>query len=358
MSTGRDELIPFTRLSVNKMDYKKLSRTGKLYGALRLFYHWAIRRSEVLPYLPQEISIEPTNRCNFTCSFCPQSNPDHFAEIPASALTPEGVEKILRKLRAEGVRGDLLHWTLDGEPFMNKRFHENLRVARDYGFTTFHFATNGMLLTPHRLHQLPREGVKFAMTPDFCSDEAYFEDVRGTKGSWKVVLENLRTALADQDLDHIEFKVTDISSFKIRDADELEKRFKALKALFPESERISFHQRVFHNASGTMESRIESREGYRLCPYPWYTMFIAHNGDAVACCRDLEHQTVLGNLFEQDVMEIWNGEKYQALRRDLVEKHPEKQAACKGCDMPYDGDKFTIKNFAKTAVHRMMLLDD
>lgn len=340
------------------MDYTKLTRIEKLSGAARLFYHWAIRRSLVLPYLPQEISIEPTNRCNFTCSFCPQSNPDHFASIPASILTPESVTIFLEKLRASGVRTDLLHWTLDGEPFMNKRFHENLEVARDFGFTTFHFATNAMLLTGDRLHQLPREGVRFAMTPDFCSDEAYFEDVRGTQGSWKVVLENLRAALADDQLDHIEFKVTDISSFKIRDPGELDRRFEALKALFPASERISFHRRVFHNASGTMESRIESPEGYRVCPYPWYTMFIAHNGDAVACCRDLEHQTVLGNLFEQDVQEIWNGEKYQALRRDLAEKHPERQAACKGCDMPYDKAKYTLNNFVKTAVHRMLLLDD
>ncbi|MFP6640787.1 MAG: radical SAM/SPASM domain-containing protein [Myxococcota bacterium] len=340
------------------MDRRKTSRFWKLSGAVQLFYHWAIRRSEVLPYLPQEISIEPTNRCNFTCSFCPQSNPDHFAQIPADALTPQRIAQLLQKLRASGVKGDLLHWTLDGEPFMNKSFHELLYIARDYGFTTFHFATNAMLLTRERLHQLPGDGVKIAMTPDFCSDPEYFEEVRGTKGSWQVVLDNLRAALADDELGHIEFKVTDISSFRIRDPAELDRRFEALQALFPSSERISFHRRVFHNASGTMESRIESKDNYRLCPYPWYTLFIAHNGDAVACCRDLEHQTVLGNLFEQDVMEIWNGEKYQALRRDLVEQHPERQAACKGCDMPYDAEKFTLKNFAKTAVHRMMLLDD
>jgi hypothetical protein len=42
--------------------YKKSTRAGKFTAAARIFYHWAIRRSEVLPYLPQEISIEPTNR--------------------------------------------------------------------------------------------------------------------------------------------------------------------------------------------------------------------------------------------------------------------------------------------------------
>lgn len=343
---------------MTQQNHTRPSRLQKLSGAARIFYHWAVRRSRVLPYLPQEISIEPTNRCNFTCSFCPQSNPDHFAQIPADALGFEGVETLLKKLRSSGVKGNLLHWTLDGEPFMNKNFHEHLRIARDYGFNSFHFATNAMLLTPERLRQLPRRGVKISMTPDFCSDPGYFEEVRGTSGSWQVVLDNLRSALADDELDHIEFKVTDISSFGISDPAELDRRFEALKALFRPSPRVTFHRRVFHNASGTKESRLSSRKNYRLCPYPWYTMFIAHNGDAVACCRDLEHQTVLGNLFEEDLEDIWNGEKYQALRRDLVEQHPERQAACKGCDMPYDREKFTLGNFTKTAIHRMLLLDD
>lgn len=329
----------------------------KLLGGARLFWHWAVRRSEVVPYLPLEISIEPTNRCNFACKFCPQSSPTHFDEIPASAIDPEGVDHLLTKIRAAGSKLDLMHWTLDGEPFMNKRFHEHLAVARRHGFVKHHFATNGMLLTADRLQQLPSEGMKYVMTPDFCSDEAYFEQVRGTPGSWKVVRDNLIRALEDPSLGHIHFKITDISSFRFTDPADLDRRFDALRRLFPESDRVTFHRRAFHNASGKLESRLASKEGYRVCPYPWYTFFIAHNGDVVACCRDLEHQSVLGNLFEQDLEEIWNGEKYQAMRRDLAAGHPERQAACDGCDMPYDNAKFTLRNFVKTALHRMMIFD-
>ena len=57
------------------------------------------------------------------------------------------------------------------------RFHENFEVARRYGFTKHHFATNAMLLSLDRLRQLPSDGMAYVMTPDFCSDEAYFEPV-------------------------------------------------------------------------------------------------------------------------------------------------------------------------------------
>ena len=68
------------------------TRTSTLTNAARVFYHWSVKKRTVLPYPPTEISIEPTNRCNFTCSFCPQSSPTHFDKIPASALNPEGVD--------------------------------------------------------------------------------------------------------------------------------------------------------------------------------------------------------------------------------------------------------------------------
>src|SRR5207344_2169268 len=110
-----------------------------------------------------------------------------------------------------------------------------------------HFATNGFFVTPERLRQFPKEGQRYYLTPDFCSDERYFEQHRGMPGSWRVVLDNIRVVLAAPDLQHFYFKMTDISSYKITDTEELDRRFEALKALFPEGGRISFHRRVFHN---------------------------------------------------------------------------------------------------------------
>lgn len=331
----------------------------KLAQAARILYHWRVRKSTLLPYHPIEILLELTNRCNFKCAFCSQSDPAHFTRVSPASITPEQAETILRKLRAGGVRGSVIHWTLDGEPFMNTRFHEVVAAAVALGFQTHHMATNGYFVAPERLQQFPSRGQRYILTPDFCADEAYFEEHRGTRGSWRVVLENIRRCLADPSLAHFHFKVTDISSYTIREAAELDRRFDALKALFPRSGRISFHRRAFHNATGYLPIAEEKlrRGTYHLCPYPWFSFTVASNGDVVACCRDLEHKTRLGNLFEQEFGAIWNGEPYQALRRDLALRHPERQAACRNCDMPYDGAKFSLGNMLKTAVHRVLLFD-
>src|SRR5215510_4768779 len=174
----------------------------KLYSAARIFYHWKFRRSPMLPYLPSEVSMELTNRCNFKCAFCPQSDPEHFNRVPATAITPARAGILLRKLRAGGLKTRIMHWTLDGEPFMNKRFHEIIAASVVNGFNTHHFATNGFLMTPQRLRLFPREGQRYYLTPDFCSDERYFEQHRGVRGSWRVVRDNLRAVLAAPDLQH------------------------------------------------------------------------------------------------------------------------------------------------------------
>ncbi|HET9234578.1 MAG TPA: radical SAM protein, partial [Candidatus Eisenbacteria bacterium] len=88
----------------------------KLAAYARILYHWRFRRSTKLSYLPEDLSIELTNTCNFKCAFCPQSDPDHFQHVTRTALSPAQADVLFGKIRAGGVRTDVIHWTLDGEP--------------------------------------------------------------------------------------------------------------------------------------------------------------------------------------------------------------------------------------------------
>ena len=122
------------------------------------------------------------------------------------------------------------------------------------------------------------------------------------------------------------------------------------------NKRITYRTRTFHNATGFLNLKKNNpKKTYHLCPYPWTTLRIASNGDIVACCRDLRHETVLGNLNEDSVENIWNGGAMQDLRAALLAKEPERIKACNGCDLPYDDTKFTVKNLFLAAKGRMQL---
>jgi len=111
-----------------------------------------------------------------------------------------------------------------------------------------------------------------------------------------------------------------------------------LRALFDGDLRshVRFTSRQFHNFCGHLP--FEKDEGrYRLCPYPWTQLAITYDGNCVACCRDTAARTMLGNVFEKSIMEIWNGEPYRQLRQNLLERKPELNQACRNCNLPNSG---------------------
>ncbi len=329
--------------------FKKLNYYARTY-----FESHIIKRIDV-SYLPEYIGLEITNVCNFKCSFCPQSDPNHFSFVPKSYLEKDKCELYLKKLRDAGVQTNLIHWTLDGEPFMNKNFHELCHIGVKYGFTNAFFGTNGMLCTTEKLLKFPVDKCKFILSIDFCADERLFEKTRGTKGSWQKVRTNISNILGEEKLSNVYIALTDISSFTFSDKEEQRKRFNDLQALFGKYKRISYRTKTFHNATGFLSKEINLRKNYHLCPYPWSTLRIAANGDIVACCRDLRHETILGNLNNSELIEIWNGRKMQNLRRALLDKQPEKQEACNGCDLPFDDAKFSFANLVKVAKGRVQI---
>ncbi|NQT13238.1 MAG: SPASM domain-containing protein [Planctomycetes bacterium] len=240
---------------------------------------------------------------------------------------------------------------------MNKRFAELVHISAKYGFTNSCFASNGMLCTVKRLLEFPLDKVRLNITIDFCADKTYFEEVRGTHNSWDQVSSNVKAILQDPRTQNVGVELTDITSFSEKDPKKLAQAFQALKQMFGQHENIKYVTRTFHNATGFISSEPPDRkQKYHLCPYPWTHFRIASNGDVVICCRDLDHKTVLGNLKTQSVSEIWIGEPMLRARRCLLDKTPELVAACKGCDLPYDDTKFSLKNLCRAAVGRMQIL--
>jgi radical SAM protein with 4Fe4S-binding SPASM domain len=306
--------------------------------------------------LPLEVSVEITNQCNFKCSFCPQCSAHHFDKVGRHSLNTDDATAILSEIREFGYWDNRIHWTLDGEPFVNNQFEKICVIALELGFNNQHFASNCMLLTKKRAQALPRD-VNFTLTVDFCADQDYFEKYRGTQGSWQIIRDNITTIITDQTFQNIRFAVTDISTYRIDDSIILKDNLNKLRQLFPRSNRIKFLSKSFNNSTGFVKKNIVMGK-YHLCPYPWSSLVIASNGDVVACCRDLEHKTVLGNILKGNgkLHEVWTGFAFMKMRENLRLKLLEENEACRFCDLPYDDKKHSMVNIIKTIFNRLQIL--
>lgn len=69
-----------------------------------------------------------------------------------------------------------------------------------------------------------------------------------------------------------------------------------------------------------------------FCKRPWQETFINWNGDVFPCgCVVTEKQYSMGNIYEQDFMDIWNGERYVAARKELLGKPNDLETVCHIC---------------------------
>ena len=69
-----------------------------------------------------------------------------------------------------------------------------------------------------------------------------------------------------------------------------------------------------------------------FCKLPWRSTMINWNGDVFPCsCVHTEEKDRMGNIFEQDFAEIWNGEKYVAARKELLDQPNDLETICHTC---------------------------
>lgn len=80
-----------------------------------------------------------------------------------------------------------------------------------------------------------------------------------------------------------------------------------------------------------MESIEHNRERYPgFCPMAAYYMKIEPTGEVYPCCRGPE-ELEMGNVLEETIEQIWNGDRYRAFRRRMFAgDYPE---VCKTCDI-------------------------
>jgi MoaA/NifB/PqqE/SkfB family radical SAM enzyme len=318
-----------------------------LHQISRMGLAWA-RGQVSVRYAPKQISIEPTNLCNYRCSFCPQSNPEHHL-LPRGYMKLEHLERILDKVVAAGAAWNgVISFTHDGEPLLHPEFPEFIRLANERGLRP-RFSSNGSRLGPEKADRLEAGGY-FLASIDFSGSKEVFETHRGKTGHWETVRDNIAYLIEMSNRNpKVGLEVNEMCG--VAEPEDAGPMLDRLRSVLPEptSKRVRFGVRVFHNAAGSVvvEGVGREKQRYRRCPYPWVAMNIAFDGEVHACCRDLEGRTRLGNVLEcESLWDVWNGEKFREFRHLIATRQPEKLAACAGCDLPWSGDprKWSVAN--------------
>src|SRR5512139_2703466 len=115
-----------------------------------------------IPLPVRRLHVELTNRCNFSCEFCP----DGKMRRPRGTMEFPLLERILSD--AAGVAREV-HFHVMGEPALYPRLGDAVRAAASRGFVPS-VTTNGSLLSPGAVGDIAARGLEqltvSVQTPD------------------------------------------------------------------------------------------------------------------------------------------------------------------------------------------------
>lgn len=266
-----------------------------------------------------KIYLEISNICNLKCSFCPGTKRQKHT------MSPDAFSALLPKLRPYT---DYLYFHLMGEPLRHPQLHELLELAGDYGFKVI-LTTNGtllknqqaLLLSSPALHKVNISlhafeandlSVPFAEYIDHC-----LQFGKAAQGKKLIVFRLWNRGGADQ-------RNTQIITA-------MERYFPRPWKVGPRGIRIG--ERIFLEYGDKFDwPDLNAKEGSEkvFCYGLRDQIGILCDGTVVPCCLDHEGDLALGNLFQEDMDSILNGDRAIAIFNGF-QKHLASEELCRKC---------------------------
>lgn len=328
-------------------------------------------RSGNAPFMPHHLYIEVTNRCNSLCKSCPLTY-DHFLPYePKHHLSWAQFRHIVDQI--PNIERAVLHGI--GEPLLNPDLPRFVAHLKERGAHAL-FNTNAVLLDERHGDALTEAGLDELRVSLDAITPSLYAHLRGIDKLPKIV-DNLRAFTArrrerktteskqprvsfwfvgmQENLHElpavvklaIELGVPEVhlqrlvffgDETKLNDdvtmvkAQSLHAALDALQdGMVKECEALARQSGLRFTASGATtpgESlEVKGAHPWQGCYRPWTLMYITSNGAALPCCiapfatPDYE-SIMLGNVFEQRLEDVWNGERYGALRNAVLSESP------------------------------------
>ncbi len=274
---------------------------------------------------PAEIQVETNTACNATCIMCPY--PEVSKELPQGRMSLEMYDDILRQ--CEGQRHLWrLEPFLNNEPFTDTRMCELIaRTKARLPHITLTVTTNGSLLFPKVTDQLVKTGLDGIWFSFNGATKETYERIMGLK--FDVVKRNI-DYLLDVKPESLRVFTNMIETEPMRG--EIEENIR-----YWQSRGVQSGSSPLVNRAGNVKNFVElnyktvAPKPVRLCDLLYRKMYIGYNGDALLCCMDWRRKVVLGNVGQQSIREIWQGEPYQHYRRLHEEGRVAELRLCNDC---------------------------
>ena len=277
---------------------------------------------------PIRLNIEPTNYCNLSCSMCPRELNRPFGYMDINLFQKVVDESILYGRRL------IITINKDGEPLLHPELPQMIRYAKDKKAAyKINFYTNGILLTEAKSIELIKSGLD---TVHISIDAFTKETYKKVKNSQKleIVEENVKRLIELKKKHHSKTPLIIVKIIQTPDTED------EIKPFVNKWKRVADFIEIgeYHTWDGTLDSSNQfnldnpSKGINRYpCTFLWYNPVILWDGRVTTCCVDYQGKGIIGDIKEDSLAEIWQGDRLQRIREAHLENKYDSIPLCSNC---------------------------
>lgn len=292
---------------------------------------------------PLMLQVQTLSMCNGRCPFCPYVS--FSKKLPQGKMAWEIYQKIVDECSSFPTL-KVFTPMLQNEPLLDGDIFRYICYFKEKNRdkTQVDIVTNGYLLNSKIIEQLLNCKIDhFIISLNAHFKETYEELMPGFK--FEKIMNNINNLLS-YDLNHMKVVIRFLETCQNRK--EISQGLKywhkrgvstdVLSCINNRADTIDIDS-FKPSKSGILTRRKMKRILFsyfsgKCCFLPFFQMNVLFNGDVMLCCNDWGRNSILGNVNEQSLMDIWNGPKANQIRRNILRKEYETIKACKGCSVP------------------------
>lgn len=300
--------------------------------------------ADVIPLAhPFTVYIEATRYCNLRCFYCLISTQDdENGAINKLGLKAEHMDMawfptLVEQLRQfpKGIKRVVFSGL--GEPLMNPNLPDMIRQIADARIADrIEVITNGLLITPKKADELIGSGLTNINISIQGTDSDRYEKTCGKAIDYPRLIDNLTYLYEHRGNIKIYIKAID-ATLKSK-----EEETKFLTTFGNIADRIFIeHLVVMQQQMEELKLVVDPTKTFyneqldldrKVCGQSFYFLQIGCDFDAFPCpVPGLPRTLSMGNMKEQSLLEIWNGQKRKRLLITMLQLKKDTIPECKGC---------------------------
>lgn len=289
---------------------------------------------------PVVYNIETTNACNMRCEMCPRTT---LMKRPVETMSVELFRRVAGQLtpwtpaqwqRWEQFVAENYHIPRDavsenhfflyiipkvvvlhgyGDPLLDKNIPAEVGFMRERGLPCY-FSCNPANINVERTIETFEKGLSYVKYSIESVDDTRHKQVRGQASNFTTAYRKILKVLELKAQKNLKtgIVITMLNLGKTWQQDDFQKLRDAFKGHDTYVYLKSQDQQWYEDN----KVQTQSIHWLEFCQFPWSSMTIKSNGEAVECVEDYDNEIILGDARKASLYDIWNGEKYRRFRQD------------------------------------------